>query len=114
MRPRVSHAHLHLNVCAQTIEGVSDPYKGYTPLVRKAKITRLILVPICCRCTLTEDARRGRRNQAERYLELYAGGGYRGIAWMPVPPRQFNNACQRNDVRPTDGTKWRTPGHSQS
>ena len=34
------------------IEGVSDPYKGYTPPVRKAKITRLILMPICCRCTI--------------------------------------------------------------
>ncbi len=33
------------------IEGVSDPYKGDTPLVRKAKVTHLISVPICCRCT---------------------------------------------------------------
>ena len=33
------------------LEGVSDPYRGYTPLVRKAKITRLILLSICCRCT---------------------------------------------------------------
>ena len=33
------------------IEGVSDPYKGYTPLVRKARITRLTLMPICCRFT---------------------------------------------------------------
>ena len=32
------------------MEGVSDP-KGYTPLVRKARITRLILMPICCRST---------------------------------------------------------------
>ena len=33
------------------IEGVSYPYEGYTPLVRKARITRLTLMPICCRCT---------------------------------------------------------------
>ena len=36
------------------IEGVSDPYKGYTPLVRKARITRLTLMPICCRFTVCE------------------------------------------------------------
>ena len=35
------------NICLRAnIEGVYDPYKGYTPLVRKAKITRRILVPI--------------------------------------------------------------------
>ena len=33
------------------IEDVSDPYKRYTPVVRKAKITRLILMPICGRFT---------------------------------------------------------------
>ena len=33
------------------MEGVSDPYKGYTPLVRKARITHLILMPIYCRFT---------------------------------------------------------------
>ena len=37
------------------IEGVSDPYKGYIPVVRKAKITRLVLMPICCRCTIISN-----------------------------------------------------------
>ena len=33
------------------MEGVPGPYKGYTPAIRKARITRLILMPIYCRFT---------------------------------------------------------------
>ena len=41
------------NKCLRAnIEGVSDPYEGYTPLVRKAMITRLALMPICGRFTV--------------------------------------------------------------
>ena len=45
----------HCERCRQclraNVAGVSDSYKGYAPLVRKAKLTRLILMPICCRFT---------------------------------------------------------------
>ena len=39
------------NVCVQTLRVFSIPIKRYISLVRKARITHLILVSICCRFT---------------------------------------------------------------
>ena len=70
-------------------------HKGYTPLVRKAKITRLILVPICCRCTWGEKAA---ERLTEEGLTLSAI-----IANRPIAAEYMNfDQKQPKEHRPAD------------
>ena len=95
------------------IEGASDPCKGYTPLVRKAKITRLGLMPICgtyiqkCRKAYTTDIHHRTEIRSTACASLWTA---RAASSTTCTWSAYGAASSRKRSTGTPTRRWPRPG----